>query len=199
MTDLSEFIKQERAKNPQQSPQSGANVRSSLLALKNAVDGFGSLEGNPLIENIKKVETVVEKKDNNGFIPPVMGNNRPTAKAPVQEHQMMFEEKDDKFTKDLLMKTRQFVTGVPQVQQQPIIKESTIQQISEIQPEFGSRYTNPMQSISPSKNDVMSALKDTITDLYVKEKVEAVIKEYLQTDEGKMLIKSIVVGLFKKK
>jgi hypothetical protein len=203
MNDLNKFIKEERAKREMENPQpvqSPANVRNSLLALKNAVDGFAPLEGNPLIENIKKVENVVERKENSGFIQPVTGV-KSTPKAPMQEPQMMFEEKEDKFTKDLLLKTRQFITGGTNVAPS-MVTENTPYHPPVVEPDPRFNYVNPSNfnySQFPSKNDVLSALKDTITDLYVKEKVEAIIKEYLQTDEGKMLIKSIVVGLFKKR
>lgn len=210
MDNLSELIKKEREKKEQESPQnvqSPANVRSSLMALKNAVDGFGSLEGNPLIENIKKVETVIERKDNNGFIQPNLGKQSPSQKIMTNTGGYDSEkEKEDQFTKDLLMKTRQFVTGGTHVnpttpQTRPFINEE-IHHPEPTQPDHRYNYINPSNFNIPnqvSKTDVLSALKDTITDLYVKEKVESIIREYLQTDEGKMLIKSIVVGLFKKK
>lgn len=199
MNNLNDFIKKERERKEIENPQpvqSAANVRSSLLALKNAVDGFGSLEGNPLIENIKKVETVVERKDQ-GFIKPTLGT-----KQPILDNNVHFNEKDDQFTKDLLMKTRQFISGgVANPITQPIIKEE-IYHPQPVQPDYRYNHVNPSNFNIPnqvSKNDVLTALKDTITDLYVKERVESVIKEYLQTDEGKILIKSIVVGLFKKR
>ena len=200
MHNLSEFIRQERERKEQESPQpvqSPANVRSSLLALKNAVDGFGSLEGNPLIENIKKVETVVERKDQ-GFIQPTVGVKPQSFKQPIAESHVVYDEKDDKFTKDLLMKTRQFITGgVHAPAPQPSVIKEDIYQPQPVQPDY--RYNTVPTTSQISKSDALAALKDTITDLYVKERVESVIKEYLQTDEGKTLIKSIVIGLFKKK
>jgi hypothetical protein len=195
MHNLNDFIKKEREKREIENPQpvqSPTNVRSSLLALKNAVDGIAPLQGNPIIENIKKVENVVERKTNNSFVQPILEKQNIETNIP-------YEEKDDQFTKDLLMKTRQFITGAPSVQQQ-IVKENTIYQSPVVEPDV--RYNHNHLNVSghsPSKNDILSALKDTITDLYVKEKIESVIKEYLQTDEGKTLIKSIVIGLFKKK
>lgn len=210
MNNLSEFIKKEREKKELESPQnvqSPANVRSSLMALKNAVDGFGPLEGNPLIENIKKVETVVERKDNSGFIQPNLGKPSSPQKTMTTTGGYDIEkEKEDQFTKDLLMKTRQFVTGGahinPTPQTRPFINEE-VYHPEPTQPDHRYNYINPSVLNVPtkeiSKHDVLGALKDTITDLYVKEKVETIIREYLQTDEGKMLIKSIVVGLFKKK
>lgn len=203
MHNLSEFIKQERERKEVENPQpvqSPANVRSSLLALKNAVDGFGSLEGNPLIENIKKVETVVERKDQ-GFIQPTVGVKPQSSKQPIAESNVVYDEKDDKFTRDLLMKTRQFITGgsvnTNSAPQPSVIKED-IYHPQPVQPDY--RYNTVSATASQiSKSDALAALKDTITDLYVKERVESVIKEYLQTDEGKILIKSIVIGLFKKK
>jgi hypothetical protein len=204
MNNLSEFIKKERERKEIENPQpiqSPTNVRSSLLALKNAVDGFGSLEGNPIIENIKKVETVVERKDQ-GFIQPTVGTKPQSSRQPILENNVSYNEKDDQFTKDLLMKTRQFITGSgTNPITQPVIKEE-IYHPQPVQPDYRYNHVNPSNFNTPnqvSKNDVLTALKDTITDLYVKERVESVIREYLQTDEGKMLIKSIVVGLFKKK
>jgi hypothetical protein len=203
MNDLKEFIEKERAKREVENPQpvqSPASVRTSLLALKQAVDGFAPLEGNPLIENIKKVENVVERKDTN-FIQPIP-NNKPSTKSSVNNG-MIYEEKDDKFTKELLLKTRQFITGSAGGNITPMINENTIYHPPVVEPDHRYNHINPsvlnVPGHNPSKNDVLSALKDTITDLYVKEKVESIIKEYLQTEEGKMLIKSIVIGLFKKK
>lgn len=204
MHDLNEFIKQEREKREMENPQpvqSAVNVRSSLLALKNAVDGFGNLDGNPLIENIKKVETVIEKKDQT-FIQPTVSNNQNLSKQSIKENNVVYDEKDDKFTKDLLMKTRQFISGsATNPVTQPIIKEE-IYHPQPVQPDYRFNHVNSSNYNTPNqilKSDVLTALKDTITDLYVKERIESVIKEYLQTDEGKILIKSIVVGLFKKK
>lgn len=202
--NLSEFIRKERERKEQENPQpvqSPTNVRNALFALKNAVDGYGSLEGNPLIENIKKVENVVERKEQ-AFIKPIVGQQQ-LPKQTIVENNINFDEKDDKFTKDLLMKTRQFITANTNVNSniQPIIKEETYHP-KPIQPDYMYNHTNQANfnvHNNISKSEILSALKDTITDLYVKERVESIIREYLQTDEGKMLIKSIVVGLFKRK
>lgn len=193
MSNLNEFIEQERKKK-EVGVQNPANVRMSLMALKNAVDGHTHIDGNPLIENIKRVDNFIQKKDGiNGFVEPSI------SKQPIQNNTpVSYDEKDDKFTKDLLMKTREFVSGGGYINEQPKqqLREEFIQ--PDITPQYKTQKSfNPIQEVS--KSEAMDILKDTITDLYVKEKVEGIIKEYIKSDEGKQLIKNIVVGLFKKK
>lgn len=202
MNNLTDFIKSEREKVEAETPrpvQNSANVRMSLMALKNAVDGHIPVEGNPILENIKKVDVIAEHKTpSNTFIEPSITNNQPKQKS--TQPSVDLNEKEDQFTKDLLMKTRSFVTGGGYVEpkKQPIREEFVQPDVSPyIQPQVQHQAYTPIQQIA--KNEVLDALKDTITDLYVKEKVEKIIKDFLTSDEGKATIKSIVVNLFKKK
>jgi hypothetical protein len=188
-TNLNSFIAEERRKRePEQVNENTGNqknIKMSLLDLKNAIDMGVPVNNNPIVENIKKVENAVDKKiynkpDNNQII-----NN-----GYVENKQPNYNEKEDEFTKQLLMKTREYVTG----------GKHTIQENFQepIEPKFvNSKVFNSPNNLN--KEAVIDTLKDTILDLYVKERVEGIIKEYLLSDEGNKLIKSIVVGLFKKK
>lgn len=193
MENLTDFIKKEKQKKEQQNPSS--NPKSSLLSLKNALDGFESPVNNPILENVKKVDTIVESRENPNFVKP---NLPGTPVQKIQQPHQTFDEKEDQFTRDLLMKSRQLVNKV--TTQEPIQEQTYHPQ--PVQPDT---YYNHQQSYQPSsqnnfdKNDAIKVLKDTLTDLYVTEKIESVIKDYLQTEEGKKLLKSIVIGLFKKK
>mgnify|MGYP000563177084 CR=1 FL=1 len=197
MENLTEFIKQEKQKRPQQQPQN--NIKNSLLSLKNALDGFENPSNNPILENVKKVDNMVEVKtnpnivNNNGFVQPKVNQN-------TNKQQVDFNEKDDLFERELLMKSKQLANKL--VNKDQMINEETYHPPKvEQNQQFEYNYqTKPMTDRHIfDKSDALKALKDTITDLYVNEKIENVIKEYLQTDEGKKLIKSIVIGLFKKK
>jgi hypothetical protein len=185
MQDLTSFIQQEKQKREMEQ-QPKQNVKMSLLDLKRAVDSGSGLLGNPLVESIKKIENKIE---------PVVGGNvteqKTVKRSPNQEK---YAEKEDEFTKQLLMKTREFMVG----------KESS-QNITEnynteaIEPRYvHPNKMNPSNNLVP-KESVMDVLKDTMLELYVKERVEGILKEYLTSNEGKQMIKSIVVNLFKKK
>ena len=194
MNNISEFIETERKKRQQESPQT-ANVKMSLMDLKKSLDGNAPLSGNPILEKIKQVDVITENKSNN-FIETSLTNQKPQ----IQNQRVQstdLNEKEDQFTRDLLAKTRSFLTGGEYV-------ESQRKQITEefIQPDITKNNTPQYKQQSNSlihKKDIMDTLKDTIMDLYVKERVESIIKEYLTSDEGKKVIKSIVIGLFKKK
>jgi hypothetical protein len=182
MQDLTSFIQQEKQKVQIVQEQPKQNVKMSLLDLKRAVDSGTGLVNNPLVENIKKLDNIVE---------PVVGRTvTEQRKKPVNN----FEEKEDEFTKQLLLKTREFVTGKQQVQQ---VSENY--NIQEIEPRYVHPQTFNMTSTEIAKESVIDVLKDTMLELYVKEKVEGIIKEFLTSDDGKKMIKSIVINLFKKK
>ena len=185
MQDLNLFIQQEKAKREMgQEPKQ--NVKMSLLDLKRAVDTGSGLVGNPLVETIKKIDNKID---------PIVGGTISEQKTVKRNSdQEIYSEKEDEFTRQLLMKTREFMGG----------KQSN-QNITEnyntdtIEP----RYIHP-NKINPSgnlvpKETVIEVLKDTMLELYIKERVEGILKEYLTSDEGKQMIKSIVVNLFKKK
>lgn len=187
MENLTDFIKQEKEKRVQETPT--ANPKNSLMELKNALDGFGTPISNPILENAKKVDTMVESKQNPSFVKPKIPNTQ------------TFDEKEDQFNRDLLIKSREFVNKVAiQTPQNHIVEEKAYHP-PKVEPDYYNHI--PQQKINNNggfnNNDALKVLKDTITDLYVTEKIESVIKEYLQTDEGKKLLKSIVIGLFKKK
>lgn len=183
MYDLNSFIQEEKQKvqnvHEQQPKQ---NVKMSLLDLKRAVDSGTGLTNNPIVENIKKIDNIVEPVNN------------------INEHikysnQSSFEEKEDEFTKQLLMKTREFVNN----KIQPTQQVSENYNIQEIEPKYIHPNKFNQTNTEIPKENVIDVLKDTMLDLYVKEKVENIIKEYISSEEGKKLIKSIVVNLFKKK
>jgi hypothetical protein len=175
MQDLTSFIQQEKQKKEtEQQPKQ--NVKMSLMDLKRAVDSGSGLVGNPLVETIKKIDNKID---------PVVGATVTEQKSVRRNpNQDIYTEKEDEFTKQLLMKTREFMGG-----KQPS------QNITE---NIQSNYVHPTTSSLPKEN-VMDVLKDTMLELYVKEKVEGIIKEFLTSDHGKKLIKEIVVNLFKKK
>lgn len=220
MENLNDFINQERKRRELENPQpvqQQANVKNSLLALKNMVDGHIPVGNNPLVESIKKVEKVVEHNDNGGFIKPNV--SAPSSSVAPAVKPMVYEDyekplpnytagygssnvdpREKQAMMDLMLKTRKNLLG------QEIPKEfgfnESVQHPPKVEQDFTQFYRSmPKQNagVGIDKDDVIKTLKDTILELYVKERVEDIIKEYLQTDEGKMLLKSIVVGLFKKK
>jgi hypothetical protein len=184
MQDLNSFIQAEKQKvqnvqNLQEQPKQ--NVKMSLLDLKRAVDSGTGLSNNPLVETIKKIDNIVE---------PVVGGTVTEQRASTKNNN--FEEKEDEFTRQLLLKTKEFMTGKQAVQQ---VSENY--NIQEIEPKYPQTF-NKVNTEIPKEN-VIDVLKDTMLELYVKEKVEGIIKEYITSDEGKKIIKSIVINLFKKK
>jgi hypothetical protein len=189
MHDLNSFIQEEKQKaqqhtqNSQEQPKQ--NVKMSLLDLKRAVDSGTTLNNNPLVETIKKIDNIVE---------PVVGGT--VTEQRTNKNTNNFEEKEDEFTKQLLLKTREFMSG-KQSTPQPVSENYNIQEIepNHVHP----KSFNKMSTEVPNKQNVIDVLKDTMLELYVKEKVEGIIKEYITSDEGKKMIKSIVVNLFKKK
>lgn len=185
MQDLTSFIQQEKQKREMEQ-QPKQNVKMSLLDLKRAVDSGSGLAGNPLVENIKKIDNKIE---------PVVGGTVTEQKSPAKNpHQDMYAEKEDEFTKQLLMKTREFMGG-----KQPSQNITENYNTETIDPRYvHPNKMNPSNGLVP-KESVIDVLKDTMLELYVKERVEGIIKEYLTSNEGKQMIKSIVVNLFKKK
>lgn len=185
MQDLTSFIQTEKQKREMEQ-QPKQNVKMSLLDLKRAVDSGSGLVGNPLVENIKKIDNKIE---------PVVGGTVTEQKTVTRNpHQDIYSEKEDEFTKQLLMKTREFMGG-----KQPSQNITENYNTDVIEP----RYVHP-NKINQSgnllpKESIIDALKDTMLELYVKERVEGILKEYLTSDEGKQMIKSIVINLFKKK
>jgi len=185
MQDLNSFIQAEKQRvqnvqNLQEQPKQ--NVKMSLLDLKRAVDSGTGLANNPLVETIKKIDNIVE---------PVGGT---VTEQRTSTKNINFEEKEDEFTRQLLLKTKEFMTG-----KQPVQQVSENYNIQEIEPKYVHPQTYNKVNTEIPKENVIDVLKDTILELYVKERVEGIIKEYITSDEGKKIIKSIVINLFKKK
>lgn len=195
MQDLNSFIQAEKQKVQQMSTQTSqqpkGNVKMSLLDLKNAVESGTPLNNNPLVENIKKIDNTLD---------PVAVSSK-SMRSPVVNGNV-FEEKEDEFTKQLLMKTRDFISNKIPTQQPSVQQMYEGYNIHEINPKSQQVHTTSVpntSNIQIPKDAAMDLLKDTMLELYVKEKVEGIIKDFLISDEGKLLVKSLVLNLFKKK
>lgn len=177
MEDLNSIIQKERKLREENKPK--ANPKASLLDLKKALDNGTGVVNNNIVENVKKIEKIDEQPN---MVKPSINKNMSNN----------YDEKEDEFTKQLLMKTKQFMSGYNSDENQKnVVSEHNVKEVIN-QP-------NNYKSVPEHDIDVEGVLKDTIMNLYVRERVENILKEYLLSDEGKKMIKTIVVSLFKKK